>query len=205
MKRGIAVDIDDTLSNTNRYWFEYFISHFGNPENLTLEDMIKKYRYVQFVSQWQTPESLEAMDNFRNSNEAQESLPMISGAKNTILKISKIVPIACYITVRPETVINGTKNWLSSNGFPEAEIILKPVDVKLDDRNGWKAQILQELYPNVQGIIDDSANFIKAIANDYKGVIFHYDSEEKVRDDINVIPCKSWQNIIDEVKKYFRN
>lgn len=46
---GLAVDIDETLSWTLKYWVEKMAEKFGNPENLSVLEIIKKYRYSQNV------------------------------------------------------------------------------------------------------------------------------------------------------------
>ncbi|PIN75466.1 hypothetical protein COV17_03845 [Candidatus Woesearchaeota archaeon CG10_big_fil_rev_8_21_14_0_10_36_11] len=55
-RRGLALDIDDTLSDTNKFWFTNLQRLFGNPEKLTPQEMIQKYRYIQEVPYWQNSE-----------------------------------------------------------------------------------------------------------------------------------------------------
>jgi len=38
---------DETLSWTIGYWIEEMQNKFGNPENLTVKEMVEKYRYTQ--------------------------------------------------------------------------------------------------------------------------------------------------------------
>jgi len=56
---GLAVDIDETLSWTIGYWIEEMQNKFGNPENLTIKEMVEKYRYTQNVPYWQHEEALQ--------------------------------------------------------------------------------------------------------------------------------------------------
>jgi hypothetical protein len=51
---GIALDIDDTLSNTTRHFISVLQKKFGNPENLTVDEMIEKYHIMPNISYWQT-------------------------------------------------------------------------------------------------------------------------------------------------------
>ena len=94
---GLAVDIDETLSWTIGYWVEQMQKEFGNPENLTVTELVKKYRYTQNVPYWQSKEALDWMEYHRNSNEVQEKLPLIEGSPVILNKISKIIHYLDYI------------------------------------------------------------------------------------------------------------
>jgi len=96
---GVALDIDETLSWTVGYWVEQMQLNFGNPENLTVRQLIEKYRFTQNVPYWQTEEAIEWMDEHRNSNEIQELLPLIEYADKNVLEINKILPIVLYINI----------------------------------------------------------------------------------------------------------
>ena len=109
LKTGLAVDIDETLSWTIGYWIEEMQNNFGNPEKLTVKEMVEKYRYTQNVPYWQHAEVFQWVDEKINSNETQESLPLIVGSSAYINRIHQIIPIVAYITIRPERVIEGTK------------------------------------------------------------------------------------------------
>ena len=108
--KGLAVDIDETLSWTIGYWIEEMQHKFGNPENLTVKEMVEKYRYTQNVPYWQNVEALQWVDEKINSNETQENLPLIEGSSAYLNRINQIIPIVAYITIRPERVLEGTKN-----------------------------------------------------------------------------------------------
>ena len=48
VNHGLGVDIDETLSWTVGYWMEEMQKLFGNPESLSVRDMVAKYRYRAF-------------------------------------------------------------------------------------------------------------------------------------------------------------
>lgn len=198
-KKGLALDIDETLSWTIGYWVEDFIKRFGNPENLTTKEIVAKYRYSHHIPYWQTPEVQERRKELTYSDSVQEELPLIENANHIVEKINKIVPIKLYLTARPTIVGNGTSKWLKTHGFPDAEITYRPEEVPHADSSKWKAQILQKLYPSIVGIIDDNPGLAEALPGDYKGVFFLYDYHEAPRNDIKVIPCPSWDDVYSAV------
>ncbi|MFZ4632289.1 MAG: hypothetical protein ACOYL8_03780 [Patescibacteria group bacterium] len=202
--QGLAVDIDETLSWTIGYWIEEMQNKFGNPENLTIKEMVEKYRYTQNVPYWQHEEALEWVDEKINSSETQENLPLIEGSSAYINRINQIIPIVAYITVRPEKVIEGTKNWLAKHNFPLAPVICRPNELDHKNGNEWKAKILEELYPKVLGIIDDNAKLLQFVNPNYKGRVFLYDHHDNLGFPY-AVACKDWLTVYNEVKKYISN
>lgn len=200
-KDGIAADIDETLSWTIGYWVEKMQKLFGNPEQLSVQQLINKYRYTWNVPYWQSKEALDWLEKNRNSNELQKELRVIQDSNIYLNKINQIIPINSYITTRPETVETGTKEWLNINKFPDAPLILRPNEVPVEKGNEWKAKILEVLYPKVQGIIDDSSGLLTFINPEYKGIIFLY-NHASVESKINAVSCKDWKMVYQEVKKY---
>lgn len=198
---GLALDIDETLSRTNVFWIEHLQLKLGNPEKLSVEDFSKKYQYAHDAIYWQTEEGFRVMEELRNANDFHEKLPLIENSNTTVQKINKIIPIRAYITARPDGVLGGTKNWLEKHNFPKAEIITRPSGVKSEDGNKWKAKVLEKLYPEIIGIIDDNPGLIDSFSSDYKGIVFLYNGVFHPRKDINVIPCKDWKNVWQEVKR----
>jgi len=198
---GIAVDIDETLSWTIGYWVEEMQRKFGNPENLTVKEMVEKYRYSQNVPYWQHEEALKWIDEMINSSEAQESLPLIEGSSAYLTRINEIIPIVAYITARPERVIEGTKNWLTKHNFPLAPVICRPNELEHSSSHEWKAKIIEELYPKVLGIIDDNAKLLQFISSDYKGKIFMYEHHDNLGFPY-AVACKDWFTVYEEVKKF---
>jgi hypothetical protein len=200
--QGIAVDIDETLAWTIGYWVEEMQRRFGNPEGLSVRAMVRIYRYTQNVPYWQTREAVEWMERQRNSNEVQLTLPLIRGSNTYLKKIAEVVPIAAYITTRPECVIGGTRQWLRKHGFPDAEIVCRPNRIRTEDGNRWKALALSERYPGIVGIIDDNPGMLDFLPETYKGYIFLYECQ-KIDSTLNAVPCKNWPAIYKEMKRVF--
>lgn len=204
MKRGIALDIDETLSSTLGSWLGEMQKLFGNPENLTLYELITKYRLAQNVPYWQTPEAFEWMESKRNDSEYQTIFEPMPGAIDGVLGLNKIIPIYAYLTVRPEGVYDGTKKWLKKHGFPDAEIIARPNHIPHTDGNQWKAGRLLKLFPEVIGIVDDNAGLLKFLPKSYKGHVFLYSHKDIPPDSpVNVYACPDWESVVQKAKEIF--
>ncbi|MFH0853150.1 MAG: hypothetical protein V1853_01980 [bacterium] len=201
-KPGLAVDIDETLSWTLGNWIAAMQKKFGNPENLTVKEIIEKYRYTKNIPYWQSQEVLEFKKRLIYSNELQKELPLIEGAHEYLNKIHQIIPVAAYLTIRPQNVIEGTQNWLDKHGFPKAPIICRPDSTKHEDGNIWKGNLLSQMYPNLLGVIDDNVELLKHLDSYYQGIVFLYD-HTTVDSQLHVIACLKWPQVFEEVKKYF--
>ncbi len=201
-KKGLALDIDETLSWTVSYWMKEMRRRFGNPEKLSVNEMIRKYRYTQNVPYWQTREAITWMAEARKSDKIQENLPLIKESNIIVRKINKIIPISVYLTTRPRKVAAGTRKWLKKYGFPLVDIIFKPANIRIEYGNKWKAKITQSLYPRILGIIDDNPELIDCLPKNYKGTVFLYDNVKCSRKDIKVIPCKTWKDVLMKVRKF---
>lgn len=201
--KGLALDIDETLSFTIGYMIEELIKKFGNPENLTAEEIAKKYKHTDKIPYWQNKECRELLDNIIKTNEIQKDLPLIENSNLLVNKVNKIIPILAYITVRPKTIFEGTKFWLKKHNFPKATIITKPIGILRKDGNKWKAKVLEYLYPEISGIVDDNPGLSFCFGKNYKGKVFLYDNVEVKKKDINIIPCKDWKAVLVAVKKQY--
>lgn len=203
--RGLAIDIDETLSDTNPHWFEHMIN-FHRPKGMTKEEVIEKYRFVEDVPDWQTEEAKKYMEQTLHSNEFNEAIPLIEGANKAVKELNEIIPIAAYITARPATVRNGTIQWLKKHSFPEAELITRPEDIKIEDfnlnKNRWKAGVLNILYPEIRGIVDDNPILAHELgAINYQGTFYLYGKEgAEFEGHKNVIVCITWHEVLKSIK-----
>lgn len=205
IKKGLALDIDETLSWTLGWWFEEMMELFGNPENLTKKKLIKKYRYSYNVPYWQTKEGKAYIEKRRKDDRVQVELELIEKDVNIIVnQIHEIVPIAAYVTLRPPDVIEGTQEWLDMHNFPKAEIITKPNSVVYEDGNKWKANLLEKLYPDIIGIVDDNPALVTHLTDGYKGVVYLYDYHQRFNSNgLNVLPVNNWQAILKDIKNKY--
>ncbi len=192
---GLALDIDDTLSQTWAYWGQEMLSRFGNPENLTWEEVREKYKRCENVPYWQTPEACEWMDASRRGGDYYEQLERMHGSHEAIYRIQEKLPIHFYLTARSVEMLDITHAWLAKHGYPQVDVIARPLDVPYEDTYRWKASVLMELYPTVQGIVDDDANLPKHMPKDYEGTIYIIGQETTGREDLNVHHCPTWEDV----------
>jgi hypothetical protein len=200
-KRGLALDIDDTLSKTGWHWMDELNKKFGNPENLSVNELHKKYKYVQHVPSWQEGKPLEWYTMAIDSADIYEAIPLIEDAHTTVQQIHQIIPIVAYITARPEAVRGGTERWLAKHNFPEADLILRPNDIPLEGgASHWKTGILEYLYPEIIGIIDDNPGLVKVLPKTYQGRIYFYNVDQHETANSNIVCCKDWSDILTHIK-----
>jgi len=201
---GIALDIDDTLGDSNLSWFSNLLS-FKNIEGETAESLIKKHAHVEEVADWNTPEAFEFMGELIHSSEFNEAIPLIGNANHVVNEINKKVPIVAYITARPAMVAEATKRWLRRHGLPEAPLIMRPptIEVSKDDlekRNQWKSKLLNYLYPEVRGIVDDNLGLVDELADlNYQGTHYLY-GKALDKQAPHLVVCPTWEDVAKSVK-----
>lgn len=195
------LDIDETLSWTIGTWVEQLQQRFGNPENLSVKEMAEKYKYTQNVPYWQFPEALDWTEKARENNELQERFMPIEGASAGVEKLQTVVPVVGYLTTRPRSVLGGTRKWLEKNRFPEAEVLARPADVSSQEGDRWKAEVLDFLYPQAEGIVDDKLAVVEFLPKSYQGTILLYNSQETNVEGIKVLPCKTWPDVYARAKQ----
>lgn len=201
LAKGIALDIDDTLSDTRYRLIRQMRALFGNPENLTTGEITKKYHLLDHIPYWQSAEIITWIKKIVDSDEANRDFPLMENAQRMVAKIDKSVNISCYLTLRRKKVINGTARWLKKHGFPDKPIICRPDNLEYDDGHAWKAKVLAE-NPKLLGLIDDNEKIIKHLPEDYAGVIFLFRHKEYKHDSkLKIIPCKNWYAVLREVRK----
>jgi hypothetical protein len=191
---------DDTLADTRQYYFEKLYKQFGTVDNLSLEELIKKYEYTERVPAWQTPEVLVWIQEDSQLNQTQQDMPAVTGAVEAVNKINTVLPVRIYITSRPSVVVEGTKRWLAQQGFPEAEVVTRSLSQVKIHGNAWKAQILKERYPSIIGIVDDNPEIVDALGPDYAGNVYLYGpSVQQVTPGSRVFVCPTWDDVVKTI------
>ena len=188
----LAVDIDETLAQTNLLWARHHIEAYGNPEGLSAEEIIRKYHFVKDVPQWQFDAAYRWVEAHINSDEAKLEIPVIEEA----IDIMQRIPVVCYLTNRSESTINGTKRWLQKYGFPDKKIISSLSGLE------WKAQKLAEMFPDVAGIVDDNVDLLPHIPRNYGGKIFLYSHSNHTASGLDIILCPTWADVEKEVQRF---
>ena len=203
--RGLALDIDETLADSNSHWFDHMFE-FHPLEGINKKETVERYKFVEHVPGWSHQEALDRMTALMHSDEFNETIPLIEDANHIVNKINESTPIVAYITARPQTVRAGTLKWLEKHGFPTAQLIMRPSDVgvsKTDvlDRNTWKAQTLLLLYPEVIGIVDDNLGLgHELVTIKYPGTLYLYGPQrETFEENKNIVLCPTWKSVLPAV------
>lgn len=206
-KNWLALDIDETLSATSTYWFSRLLELFWNPENLTPDQMVKKYYHTQNVPYWKGNEKVLAwMHEHREDDEIQKMLELIEWTDHHYREIHEnIIPVNSYITARPDNVVNWTKHWLKQKDFPNNDtVILRPQALDHSLSNLWKACVLDILYPEVVWIVDDNPGLIKLLPERYKWHIFLYDKPGCDFNHVNIYVCQTIEDVRNSIEVVFK-
>lgn len=198
---GLVIDIDETLSWTMQYWVLELVKIFGNPRNLSVDEIIERI-VAQDIPFEKPEEALQWMILALKSEELTEAYPIIEGSDKAVKRINQVIPVVGYLTLRETSIRNATARWLRKHGFPEKPVITRPDDLKAGEGMKWKAETLAYLYPQVIGTIDDTPDIIKYLPSDYKGSIFLYGNRPYPRSDLKIIPCNTWDDIYKKVVEH---
>lgn len=200
---GLALDIDDTLSITNIAIIEGLQKKFGNPSGMQPHEILKSFSHHTEIPYWKTPDHEIWKKELVEGSEFYKDLSVIENASYCVNKIDSIIPISCYMTARPDNVIEATKIWLQKHGFPDRPIVAKPRDIPFHLGNAWKAKKLVEHASTIIGIVEDNSHIIGELPKDYTGTIFLYDPHGHEAYDqttqINVIPCRTWDHVYEKI------
>lgn len=191
-----GLDIDETIAATVELWMQLLLKHCGNPENLTVKEMVEKYRYTQNVPYFQNLDANRYLMEQISKNSIQEAIPVIAGAVDAVNRIHSTLPIDAYMTNRPESVRNGTLKWLKKHGFPDAQVIMRPNYVKKADELKWKAGIIMQ--NDVQILIDDNAGLLPFM-DGFRGTFFLYDPPDDYVKQNFVVECRDWDEVENAV------
>lgn len=201
--KGLALDIDDTLSQTLKLWCPTLFEKFGNPENISPEELVRKYKSTFNVPYWQSEEITTWILEHVNSDEAYAEAECLENALQSVLELHKHLPVVAYISTRPECVIGCSKKWLDTFGFPDAPLIHRPESVDIKTGSAWKANILEYLTPHVVGIVDDNPGLVKYLGSDYQGKIFLIGLNEYEPTACQSYPCGDWNFVLKKIKEEF--
>jgi hypothetical protein len=190
---GLALDIDETLSQTNRHWMEIALDRLPFPEGYTREELLKSSAPLE--TYWKEDFLLETLGDLLHSDEFNSEIQLIENVNHHINELCGIIPVVAYITARPASVEKSTREWLSRHGFPDAPLVMMPVEEDHIKRNNWKANVLRSLHPQVAGIVDDNPGLSAELSENYEGVVFVYGSSLHPNQNHRIIPCPDWDAV----------
>lgn len=106
--------------------------------------------YANYPNYWEINEEMRNAEWF---NRGQELIP---GARSALNLLEGM--LAIYLTTRPETLTEVTREELLENGLPDREVVCRPLAIPLKHTSEWKLDVLRSLVK--QGgkaiMIDDS-------------------------------------------------
>lgn len=199
--KGLVIDLDETLSCTVHYMAGQLAKLYGNPENLSIEEL-RERMIAHDVPFWNVEEIRKWGLLALESAEMAEEYPIIEGADKAVERINRVIPVVGYLTLRQTSIRNATKKWLKKHGFPDEPVITRPDDLKLEEGMQWKAETLAYLYPQVIGLIDDTLDIFNYLPGSYKGTIFLYGKTDYPKSDLSIIPCKTWDDVYKKVSEH---
>jgi hypothetical protein len=124
-----------------------------------------------------------------SSNKAKLEIPVIEEA----IEVMRDISVTCYLTNRSLRTIERTQKWLRKHSFPDKEIIASNNGI------GWKARTLEEIFPDVTGIIDDNHELLEHLQANCSGRIFLYSSSGFKNNNLDFILCPTWADVWREV------
>jgi hypothetical protein len=199
--KGLVIDLDETLSWTVYYMVGEIAKLYGNPQNLSVEELCERMM-ARDVPFWNVDEIRKWGLLALESEEMAEQYPIIEGADKAVEKIDHVVPVVGYLTLRQTSIRNATERWLRKHGFPDEPVITRPNDLNLEEGMKWKANTLAYLYPQVIGSIDDTLDIFNYLPSRYKGTIFLYGQTDCPKSNLNIIPCKTWDDVYKKVVEH---
>ncbi|HEX9804882.1 MAG TPA: hypothetical protein VGA67_04315 [Candidatus Dojkabacteria bacterium] len=191
----LAVDIDDTIADTRRIWFELFHEKYGHEKSV--DELIPLYRQAEYVPEWNMANPEEWAEKLILSDDFNLNIKPRTDALEFISKVNEIMPIRAYVTGRPQRVKSVTEKWIKENLFPDAELILRPDDIDHYKRNKWKAEFIESKFPDISAIIDDEIGLAKSISADYPGKVYLFDYNKGDLASSNVVEVPDWQHFFD--------
>ncbi|WP_368487504.1 hypothetical protein [Clostridium sp. BJN0013] len=199
--KGLVIDLDETLSWTIHYMAGELAKRYGNPQNLSVEEL-RERMIAHDVPFWNVEEIRKWGLLALESEEMTEEYPIIEGSDKAVEKIDHVILVVGYLTLRQTSIRDATKRWLKKHGFPDAPVITRPNNLKLEEGMKWKADTLAYLYPQVIGLIDDTLDIFNYLPGSYKGTIFLYGQTDYPKSDLNIIPCKTWDDVYKKVVEH---
>ena len=201
---GIALDIDDTLADTNLYWARQLLARFGAPDQYTAEHIISEYRYCRSVPFWGEKEKIFA-DKIKMSRRRILELPLVPHANEFVKAIAKRVPVVVYITSRSSKLADDTYSWLIKQGFPAAQVIAFPPNPGTLSEYQWKARVIEYLYPKVWGFVEDNVDVLLSLSPNYQGAFFLFANDKPEHAPIPFFLCENWKKIYINVSNEAKN
>ncbi len=203
-RRGaLALDIDETLADTVRFWIRELKLHFPLSQDASEQQLIDRYQFAQNVPEWRdNPQAMDWMERAMVNCDLHLTLPTMPGAVDAVKEIhSNVKPVGFYLSMRPVEVRDATLKWLEMQGFPKAELITRPIGMNRDGANFWKGEEICRRYPQIDSIVEDRLDVVERIPGSYRGTVYLLGHNSAPDLGIHVVPCPDWDRIVTAVRE----
>ncbi len=196
---GLATDIDDTLCRTSDGFFDAFAPHIPPPSHLNYELFRKHYALHGKPLFWGEREDCKPyFIQYGNDAQFHFNLKPIPQAIPALQQL----PLACYLTARPESMREKTQQWLNEHQFPSKPLIMRPNETPFSNHVDWKITTLEHLLPNVTGLIDNDTRITHALEQqNYLGHIFLIGLAPTEYQSEYTIVRENWDELLIEIEK----
>jgi len=192
---GISLDLDDTIADSNIYWGTKINEITPIKKDDEIVEYIEKYKYIKKIPEWNTKAISEWVGEQLSSNSLIKKIPSNKESLLSLKIITEKHNIICYLTGRTEVILEGTSEWLSSNGFPDAPVLFYPDHLNFKNASEWKALLLCYLYPHIYLHVDDNEEIIDYLPYNYAGKMFMYKCEQNNIEHKSVINFNTWKEL----------
>lgn len=173
LNKGIALDIDDTLSATAQTIYTKF--HWTIKEASSEFDEIFRshHRLNEYYSS--DPQFIERIEQEVNDANFFTDIQPYEGAYEAIQELHQQQLLSCYLTARPSLTQEVTQDRLVKHSFPSLPLFTKPNHLSNEEQFIRKAHELSKGYKYwIEGIVDDQIDLLTQMQNnfpDYPGII----------------------------------
>lgn len=191
----LALDIDDTLSNTAQEAMRVMCAKLNQSD--VCDALLQKYSQPGDVPQWQTTKIATEIQLLLNSPDFLLSVSPTQQASHVVNELALTYGISCYITSRENHLRSVTRQWLKRHTFPQAKLIMRESSAT---ESNWKLGYLSQFLPQVRYLIDDTLPF--PIPKPFSGRVIwfnHTDTYQPLPPE--VIALSSW----DDVREFFKD
>ncbi len=196
---NVVHDKDDVLTHSAAHWARLLCMEFDldiNADGITsvpeLYALLPTDERRAKISAW--------LDVSFQTEAHYHNLPLITDVTEAMVRIraAGADSVGC-LTARREILRSITEPVVHSQ-LGKVPVIMRPNDMQWDDTYAWKAEILSEVWPWVQGIVEDNPRIIPALEKQgYQGTVWLYRSAPPKTSTIRVVSCANHAAVAESI------
>lgn len=159
-KAIVILDIDGTLLNPIPTWRNWINNEIGM--TVTTDDIEEVGNVTNFFKRInRLEEAQDKINQLIHSRELNRDFPYIDCALRGVNKLSQFssLGLACYLTSRPDVILDITRKDLAEKGFPKLPIVIRSDNIPQNESTAWKIANINYINARYQSnviMIDDS-------------------------------------------------